>query len=299
MSQAAKSEDATPGASEASSSAIAYFEDRRAAVGPFVRRHFSLRGALRLHRESIGWDLLRAPANVALSPVYIASRLIAIALRRVGLRKWGDWLAARRILLPTRAARRVERLIYQELLLMPVAAAKKRADAGGEGGLPRLRQVDEYGATRSAVNEVTVVLVVLGVGYAAFQSITPGVLSLTPSIAASLSTRAAIEAFPLGAGAGALWYSFFPAETPLWLTAAVGAGLATVTSISTTFAGIVADPLQLRLGIHRRRLLRLIDTLEDDYFRPGARNFLAREQYLARLSDFSDLGISLVRLFRS
>src|SRR3954462_12619755 len=44
-----------------------YFRQRHARVAPFIDRHLSLIGSARLHRKAIGWDLLRAPANLALA----------------------------------------------------------------------------------------------------------------------------------------------------------------------------------------------------------------------------------------
>ena len=47
------------------------------------------------------------------------------------------------------------------------------------------------------------------------------------------------------------------------------------------------------------RLLRLIDALEAEYFAAKSSEFVAREQYLARLTDLSDLGVSLVKFLRA
>ena len=43
-----------------------YFQGRRDKVAPFIDAHFTLSGALKLHRAAVGLDLVRAPANVAL-----------------------------------------------------------------------------------------------------------------------------------------------------------------------------------------------------------------------------------------
>lgn len=276
-----------------------FFDERRAAVEPFVRRHFSLRGTLRLHRDAIGWDLLRAPINVALAPVYIASRLLAWVFWRIGLRQWSVWLATRRFLFRTAVAKRVETLILNELLLAPDAGAPEEAEPGTPAPVAsRTRIINEYGCTRSAINEMTVSASALGVGASAFQAVTPGFLSLAPMVAIIIANSTAIAAFPLGVAIGAIWYGLFPADAPLWLTAAVGLGLATSASILTTFAGIIADPIQLHLGIHKRRLLRLMNTLEADCRAPGSRAFVPREQYFARLSDLSDVGVALTGFFR-
>src|SRR6056297_666818 len=49
-----------------------------ALVRAFVCTHFSLHGAVRLHRASLGADLLRAPVNVLLAPVFLLVRLAAL-----------------------------------------------------------------------------------------------------------------------------------------------------------------------------------------------------------------------------
>jgi len=277
-----------------------YFDDRRSAVDGFVRRHFRLEGTLRLHKASIGWDLARAPVNVALSPVYIASRISAWLLGRIGLQRPSRWLRSRRILFRTAIAKRVDELVLRELLLMPVVAGAETALPLPRGGVrPRIRQVDDYGCVRSAVNEVSVAIATLGIGALVFGAFTPGVLSLTPSAAGALANSAAIDAFPFGSTLDSLWYGVFPADAPVWLVALVGVTLGAAASITTTFAGVIADPIQLRLGVHRRRLLRLIDALEAEYFAAKSSEFVAREQYLARLTDLSDLGVSLVKFLRA
>ena len=47
----------------------------------FVDRNFSFAGSARLHRRAVGWDLLRAPANVALSLPQVGLKLGAAVAR--------------------------------------------------------------------------------------------------------------------------------------------------------------------------------------------------------------------------
>ena len=57
---------------------------RETEVARFVRARYGLSGTLALHRHALGLDLLRAPVNVALSPLFLLARLGAPVLRRVG-----------------------------------------------------------------------------------------------------------------------------------------------------------------------------------------------------------------------
>ena len=65
-------------------------------------------------------------------------------------------------------------------------------------------------------------------------------------------------------------------------------------SVVTTFAGLIADPVQLWTGIHKRRVMRLLARLDRAESGPA----LAREHVLARLGDLSDTALSLWRSFR-
>lgn len=294
--------------------ARAYFDSRRARVDPFVARWFHLRGTLRLHRAALGWDIARAPANIALAPVHLLTRLGAGGIRRLGARRAGDWLAARNLVLRTDVARAVERAVIADLLELPWqgdAAAPARRDALAEAiladpdvraALPALAvarggdDLAEYVGTRAAVAEMTAALTTMGAGAAAFSKLTPGAISLGPALAATLAHNAAVAAFPLGGAAGSLWYSAFPAAASPALVGAATVGLAGAGALLAAFAGVVADPVQSKLGIHRRRLLRLIDSMESEFLAESGPGFAAREHYLARLFDLSDAAAAALRL---
>jgi hypothetical protein len=62
------------------------------------------------------------------------------------------------------------------------------------------------------------------------------------------------------------------------------------------FAGVVFDPIQKALGLHRRRLLRMIDGLERQFNDPEAAGFSVRDQYVARLLDVFDILGATVRV---
>jgi hypothetical protein len=88
-----------------------YFAERRAAVAGFVDRHFTLSGSLRLHRSAVGWDIARAPVNLALAVPQVAIKLAAAGTRRAGAGRAADWLDRRDLFLRTDVAREVEWLV--------------------------------------------------------------------------------------------------------------------------------------------------------------------------------------------
>jgi hypothetical protein len=260
-------------------------------VDGFVGRYFSFAGSAAMHRKALGWDILKAPANIALAVPHLTTKLAAAAARAAGAGQTSTYLNSRKLFFDTAVSREIEWLIVTDLLELPlrqegresrrdalaeaILAAPELQDAlnqaieaiGRRGDSPAFRQRLEeamqiYTGTRAAAAEITTALVTLGAGAVAVHQATPGVMTLGPALAAALTQQAAVASFPFGAGLGGLWYGVFPAAVSPALIGGVTGGLLAVSSVAAAFAGILADPVQRRLGLHQRRLRRLIDALE-------------------------------------
>ena len=305
----------------------AYFAGCRTRVRPFVDANFSFAGSARLHRHALGWDLLRAPANVALSLPQVGLKLGAAAARGFGRRKTAAALERQDLFLRTAVARELRWRMMTDLLRQPFEDGDRvsREDALAEAILahPRVQELlaaagaavaahatdpafrarldaalTEYAGTRAAAAEITTGLIALGGGAMAFKQLTPGALALGPAIAASLAHGAAVSSFPLGATAGGIWYGLFPAAASPALVAGVTAGVMGVAALASAFAGVLADPLQRALGLHARRLNALIDALEAGFAGGDSAGFVAYDLYVARLMDLSDVLLGITRAFR-
>lgn len=301
-----------------------HFDGRRAMIDGFVSKHFTWPGTLRLHGAALGWDILRAPLNVALSPILVLTRIAGYLCRRTGLRGAANWLARRRIILRTSVAHRVEMLLVTDLLGLPTDADATAIDpdalerallaAPQFGEVIRMRTcgaeaeplgqriagaLGAYAGTRSAVAEIATTLCVLVVGGLTFQSLTPGMISMAPDVAEAMAHTNAVATFPLGQPLGRMWYGVFVADASSWLMGATVAGLVMLGSVFAAFAGAFADPVQSRLGIHHRRLARLLDAVEVELLGYEDRPFVAREHFYARLFDLWDAVASACRIFRN
>ena len=62
-----------------------------------------------------------------------------------------------------------------------------------------------------------------------------------------------------------------------------------LTAVTAGFAGVVSDPLQRALGLHQRRLHRLIDALGRELKGDSEVAFQVRDHYVARIFDLVDL----------
>jgi hypothetical protein len=294
-----------------------YVAARHARVRAFVDRHFSLKGSLRLHRRAAGFDLLRAPANVVLVVPYLVLQLVSVGLDRIGATHAAGWLWCRKLFLDTDVARELTWLLHKELLELPYHDGVRSAERDGlaaeiladpevaaeVGRLARLvreqrdvpdtrerlrAMLDTYGGARNAAADLVNNALLAGAGAALFQKLTPGALTLGPVLAATIAHQAALAGFPLGASLGGLWYGLFPIQPSLQLIVGTTGGLMLLAAITAAFAGVVSDPIQRRLGLHERRLHRLIDALGDE-LKGGETAFRVHDHYVARIFDLIDL----------
>jgi hypothetical protein len=191
-------------------------------------------------------------------------------------------------------------LICTELLDLPVQPDMPRRFTATESQVQQNldRTLAEYRVARSAAAEITAAAMSIGTGAVTVGKLTPGAISFAPVLSVMVAQQAAVSSFPLGAALGSLWYGLFPVAASPLVTFGLSAGLLGVGSIIAAFAGIVADPVQRRLGLHQRRLRRMIDALERQALDPAAPDYTARDRYLARLLDSVDLITTAYRLTR-
>lgn len=259
---------------------------RENEVRRFVAARYGLRGTIALHRAAIGLDLLRAPVNVALSPLFLVLRLAAMLLRQCRARRAANWLGARQVFLTTDVARQIEADLKDLFGRLEDQGIAPRAPE-----LTIRNAIEGYAESRNAVSEITTSILVLLAGYLLFYQATPGIFSLAGPVAEMRAHSQAIADFALGSWAGGVWYSIFPAELSTAELVLTGIILSVLASLVTTFAGIVADPVQVWSGIHARRLLRMLARLDRQQGASG----LEREHIIARIGDLGDLASSIWR----
>ena len=294
-----------------------YLTGARERIDPFVDEHFSFSGALDLHRHAVGWDMLRAPANLAMVFPQFGLMAGSSLARRVRWKRGADWMRDRRVVMETAVARELDWLVHTELLQLPYrqGARESTRDALTEavfadpqvGTASRIvleaigrrtddpdyrsnleRKLADYTRSRDAAAEITTAIISAAVGAIAFKQMTPGVMSLGPAVAGAAAQSAAIAGFPLGATLGGVWYAAFPATAGVATTIAVTSALALAVAPISAFAGLLADPVQRYFGLHQRRFGKLIDAIGRDLKGDGPGDFEVRAHYVMRLLDFAE-----------
>jgi hypothetical protein len=302
-----------------------YFAERRQRIGPFVDRNFTLRGSLSLHRFAVGWDVARAPFNLAMAAPQVGLLAASHAARKLGAPRLAAELGSKRLVVHTAVGKELAWRLHADLLELPYQSGGRvtTKDALSEtilsdprvasalapaldvlatnGSDPELRRrleaaMTEYGRTRMAATEITTALLSLSAGALALRKLTPGAMTLGPTLAAAIAQRAAVMSFPMGGALGSAWYTLFPVAPSAVLVAGLTGGLFAASTVASAFAGIVADPVQRRLGLHQLRLRRMLDALERQIMDPDAPGFVVYDHYVARLMDLFDVAGTVLRL---
>lgn len=287
-------------------------------VDEFVRRHYSFRGALRIHAHAVGWDIIRVPINIVWSIVNMVLALIGFVVGLVGL----DTLKARIEKIPpgleTDMDQQISWLIVTELLQLPYKHGNMQSERDAlmqeilkDPGIQRLlderleafvapaqkpdfmeklkKKLDEYAATRTGSADFASNVVLLIGSKIALGAPNFGTLGAGTAVSAAVAKSIAVSNFWLGSTIGSYYYAIVPVAVSMRLLIAVTAVIAVVLALVSTFIGIVTDPLQAKLGLHQKRLRQLISAIEDDLHDRGDSKFQLREKYIGRLFDLVDV----------
>jgi len=302
-----------------------YVDSRRPRIAPFVTNNFTVRGSLKLHRHAVGLDLVRAPYNVMAGMATAVRNVGAAGLRVAGASAAASKLTARNLFWKTKVAKELEWRLHAELLELPLDHGDRKTTqdrlveetlsdprlaaqfehlltiVGDRAGDAQFRErvthaMQEYLGSRAAAADITSSLFAAGAGFVAYQKLTPGAAALSGVVAGSIAHSTAIANFWAGSWLGGVYYSIFSVKATPLLYAGVFAGMLVPIAMLTAFAGVVADPVQRALGLHERRLNKLLDVFEDNLLCGGDARFVARDHYVARIMDLLDWSATIVRL---
>ena len=296
---------------------IRYIFAREKKIDAFVKRHYTFRGALKIHSHALGWDLIRVPINIIWSVFNIVLALVAFIAKVVRLRRLHECIQRIPPGLETDMDKEISWLLVTELLELPHQDGSRRSDKDAlmeevmkDPDLRRLldeeleclvhlkdnpgfraeldRNLAEYGVTRTgaadlASNAVLLVSSKFALGQASF-----GALSAGSAVSASVAKTIAISNFWLGPTAGSYFYAVAPVAVSMRLLIAVTGVIAIILAFVSTFIGIVTDPIQAKLGLHQRRLRKLVKAVEQDLLGKSAGQFQLREKYMGRVLDVVD-----------
>ncbi len=295
-----------------------YIDSRRKKVPEFVQTHFSFSGAIKINRKAFGKDLVKAPLNIAWALPYTAIQMTSLLFKQVGLKKINKLMQNVPAGFKTSVQEEINSLIFNQLLELPNGKGQGKnvtdallleileqpevkslfqdhlaqimSQSQREGYRVALeKRLKEYSLSRNAVSELAGNIITLATGAGVMGKMTPGGISFGTLLAATIAQQSAISGFFMGSTLGGLYYGMFPASASMGLAVASTSTVLATLAIFSAFSGVITDPIQARLGIHEKRLNRLIDSLENTLLDKGDSDFNLRVKYLARVFDLFDL----------
>ena len=295
-----------------------YIKSRIEKIPTFVNQYFSFKGALKLHKKALSSDLYKGPINISWSLLYTVLKAFSFMLRKSGVKKIPSHIDKLPPGFETYVQKEVNYLIFTELLEIPYAQGKRKSDKDAlfeqilnqpeisEIFVKHLSQIKEkskdskfrslleknlkeYAGSRTAAADLAGSIITLSVGAVMFQKMTPGALATGSAVATVIAQQAAISSFLLGSTLGSLYYTVFPVSASMGLVVASIGSIMAALSIVTSFAGIITDPVQAKLGIHRKRLIKFIKCVETELKGAGETKYEIKDRYVARVFDLLDL----------
>ena len=304
--------------------ATRYIHGCEMRIEDFVRRNYSFRGALRIHSHAVGWDVIRVPINIAWSVVNLLFAAVGLIASLLRLRRVRNWIGRIPPGLETDMDRQISWLVVTELLQLPYEHGGKRSERDSlmeeilkDLSLRQLidqkleafeepskkpdfqrnlkAKLSEYGATRTgssdaASNAALLITSKLAMGQASYGTIGAG-----GAVSTLVAKSIAVSNFWLGSTVGSYYYAVVPVAVSMRLFIAVTAVIAIVLALVSTFIGLLTDPIQAKLGIHQKRLRKLISAIGDDLHGRGEAKFELREKYVGRIFDVVDVITTLAR----
>ena len=288
-----------------------YFDECRGGVANFIDCHFCYPGAVATNWVALGWDMVRAPLNLFWAPVYALLSVVKGLVKKKAKLAWLSRLLNR---IPagftTQVQQRISELIMIDLLKMDRSTSlleeyiveslqdvyESHTDVPVDSRQfqqliePLVDQaLVQYRVTRTASADITNCLSCSIMGAFAFQKFTPGGVGVAVLLASVVAKNLAARDFFLGETLGHVYYSWFPPEISLTLTVGIWAGTMALLAAFAALSGILTDPFQAAIGLHRRRLNKMLDHLQRDFLNQTRNSFQPKDQFVARILEAFDM----------
>ena len=267
---------------------VDYLAACRQRVPDFVAANYAWPGAIALNRRAFGTDILVAPFNFLMGVPNFILQAIAVVLGVFGARRAAEILARSHLGLPTEVQRTVRSRLMTELL---------RLSAGAECTSDGVRQtvraaaqepVRIYVQTRNVAADITAGTLTAVLGLLVLHQFTPGSISAGSALAQTVAKVRAVSDFPLGETLGQLYYALFPVAPSLTVLGVVFLSVMATIAVLAAVSGVLHDPVQTVTGIHRRRLNRMLDAIEESAREPAVKGYRPKDTFFGRLYDLID-----------
>lgn len=301
-----------------------YISECRNNIDSFSEETFSFSESWEINKKALGKDMLKAPANALWTPLYFLATGIGKGLNKLNMKESGEYLSNLSPGFTTDVELEVQWRIYTEFLKLPYTQGEKEfkenrlleiiledqsltpildeamqsiadltSENNGEGLLTE--NILEYVDSRKAASELSATLVGTATGYLASKSLNFGAVGLGQTLASSAAYHSAVSSFALGNTLGGAFYAVVPVSASTGAIVLSTGGIAALLGVISAFGGVISDPLQKKLGMHQKKLNKLVDSMEHQLTSNKKTSLDIKDGYAARVLDVLDFLMTVAK----
>lgn len=289
---------------------LKHFDQKQREVSVFCKNHFSYPGCWQTNKHAFAFDLVRAPINLCWATIYITLVLLFLLLSGLGFKQAKMWANK----LPGGFTTDVQRYINQHILNDLIDAEKLKEDIIASLKVCTDNETDSLTShsaqvqkdfeaqletivadsvkhlmlARTASADITNALISTAIGAFTLKTFTPGSIGLGIVATGLLVKYKAEENFFLGQHLGSWYYTLFPPEPSLIETSIGVISVMFAFAFIASLSGLITDPIQSALGLHQRRLKKLLTQLNKDIVDRMNSRFKPLDPYIARILELID-----------
>jgi hypothetical protein len=263
-------------------------EGCRQRVPEFVAANYAWPGAIDLNRRAFGMDILVAPFNFLMGFPNFVLQATAVVVGALGAHRTAEVVARCHLGLPTEVQRTIRRRLMTELLQLPAGAECASDPARQIIRVAAEEPVRIYVQTRNVAADITAGTLAALMGLLLLHQFTPGSISVGSALAQAVARETAVSGFPLGETVGQLYYAVFPVTPSLTILGFVLLTVMATIAVVAAVSGVIHDPLQTAIGIHRHRLNRMLDAIEESAGDAAVKGYRPKDTFFGRVYDLID-----------
>lgn len=259
---------------------IEKYVDRKKRVDDFIDRHFSIQETIEIQKKSFPIDLLFNPLNALWSIPYLSLKKSVETLDKMGWAKLTPAMDKIPSGIKTGYQKEVEKMIATELLDYDALVLELRKHptinkliTTNELTLNEFKikaeinkEIDKYSSSQAMITDLSGSVMTLLMGWYFFGDKTLGIFGIGDRLARRMAHDKAASGFVFGEKLGSAFYHAFPpapTNTQVYM-ATLGVGV--LLTAFSVFVAVMSDPLRKRLGLHKKKLNDLIESLEEKLF---------------------------------
>ena len=265
-----------------------YVQACRHRIPEFIAANYAWPSALDLNRRALGSDILMAPFNFLMGFPNFVIQMLALMLGAFGARRTARLLARSHLGLPTRVQMTLRSRVMTELLGLSEGGESLGDHCHRRIHAAAQEPVRIYVQTRNVAADITAGTLAALMGLLLLHQFTPGSISVGSALAHVVAKERAVADFPLGETLGQAYYTVFTVAPSLVTIGLVLLSVMVMIAVVAAFSGFIHDPLQAATGIHRRRLNRMLDAIEESACEDETKGYRPKDTFFGRVYDLVD-----------